>query len=264
MFEVRPSLGYRATLSVDELDIPWKVTITTFSEPDQVGRMRAANGTELRFGRTACQGFSPTVGLEVFVTTVGDHPLGGKRALKVRSTPTAEGEVRAAADLQAAQATARAAEAAAKRLEEITPLTSEDAITRRVKESVLADEEYDADERRLYKLVDDLKLVGPSPGHVRAILRGIAESHPMASFGSPGPLVHYVEGIPGFEDVLFELAASAPRSHFLWMLGRCVNGGGVRGAKARDILRAHFGGPSVPEALRLQAASFLAAQETKA
>jgi hypothetical protein len=246
-----------------ELDIPWKARITTFSEADQVGRMLAENGTELRFGRSACQGFAPTVGLEVFVTTVGDHPLGGKKALKARTTPTPEKELRASAELQATQAAAQATEAAAKRREEIRPLTSEDAITRRVKESVLADEGNDADTQRLYELVDDLKLVGRSPTHVRAILRGVAESHPMAHFGSPGPLVHYVETFPGFEDVLFELAVSVPTHHFLWMLGRCVNGGGDLGDKAAEILRAHFLGPNVPEALRQHAASFLAAQETK-
>jgi hypothetical protein len=246
----------------DELDAPWKATITAFSAADEVGSILAANGVELRFGRSACKGFSPTVGLEVFVTTIGDHPRGGKRALKVRLAPTPERELRIAAEREAADAAARAAETAAKRRDQLRPFTSEDAITRRVMDSVLPDEGYDADMQRLYELVDDLKLVGPSPGHVRAILRGIADSHPMAHFGSPGPLVHYVETFPGFEDALFELAASTPTSHFLWMLGRCVNGGGLRGQKARDVLRDHFGGPSVPEALRLEAASFLADLES--
>jgi hypothetical protein len=53
----------------------------------------------------------------------------------------------------------------AKRREELRSLTSEEAITRRVKESVLPDEGYDADLQRLYELEDDLERVGPSPGH---------------------------------------------------------------------------------------------------
>jgi hypothetical protein len=246
-------------MSEDELDTPWKATITEFNALDEVGRMQAANGVEVRFGRCACQGFSPSVGLDVFVTAIGDHPRGGKRALKVRLTPTSERELRITAEREAADAARQAAEAAARRREQIRPITSKDAIARRVKESVRPDEGLDADIRQLYELVDDLKLVGPSPEHVRAILRGIAESHPMAHFGSPGPLVHYVETFPGYEDVLFELATSTAASQFVWMLRRLANGGGVDGARARDVLRHHFVvGSSVPEDLRLEAAEFLA------
>ena len=247
-------------MTAGELEVPWRATITTFSEADQVGRLRVASGEDLRFGRSACQGFIPVVGMEVFVTVVGDHPLGGRKALKVRPKSITEQDVRNAEADQAARATAQAAEEAAKRRERVTPLTSPEQIVRRVKESVLADEDYDADSTRLYELVDDLELVGRSPSHVRAILQGIAESHPMAHFGSPGPLVHYVEKSQGFEEVLFELAASVPTFHFLWMLGRCVNGG-LSSARALSLIRAFSENQAVPESLRLEAASFVAKQE---
>jgi hypothetical protein len=243
-------------MKLDELDVPWSATITAFSELDQVGRMQVAGGEELRFGRSACEGLAPTVGMGVFVTIVGDHPLGGKKAFKVRITSTTEQQVRAAFVEQAAHERARAAEDAAKRLEVAGPMTSADAIIKRVMESVHPEEDYNDDIKPLYDLVDDLELVGRSPSHVRAILQGIANSHPMAHFGSPGPLVHYVEKFEGFEVTLFEIAASAPTFHFLRMLARCVNGD-LATARALAILVTYAESRTIPEGLRLEAAKFV-------
>ncbi|HZQ49750.1 MAG TPA: hypothetical protein VFB69_05540 [Candidatus Dormibacteraeota bacterium] len=60
---------------------------------------------------------------------------------------------------------------------------------------------------------------------VEPVLRFI-ESHPDIDFGSPGPLVHFVERfyLGGYEEALVESVLRQPRAHTVWMLNRLING----------------------------------------
>lgn len=52
------------------------------------------------------------------------------------------------------------------------------------------------------------------------------ETHPAADFGTPGPLVHFLETFygRGYEEKLVESLARRPTNHTVWMLNRIING----------------------------------------
>lgn len=64
---------------------------------------------------------------------------------------------------------------------------------------------------------------------VEAVLR-FMESQPSLDFGSPGPLVHFVERFNGeaYRDALRASLERKPTSHTAWMLNRVANGARTR------------------------------------
>ena len=52
------------------------------------------------------------------------------------------------------------------------------------------------------------------------------EQHPEVDFGTPGPLVHFVEGFygRGYEQELIESVNRKPTVHTVWMTNRVING----------------------------------------
>ena len=52
------------------------------------------------------------------------------------------------------------------------------------------------------------------------------ERHPLTSFGSPGPIVHFVETFykKGYEEKLISSLKRMPTVHTIWMLNRIING----------------------------------------
>lgn len=131
-------------------------------------------------------------------------------------------------------------------------------IRQRIIDAAGAGDDYDADEDALSSLVDELQEAGPTLEHAIGIVDGIAGADPLAHFGSPGPLVHFIETISGFETILLETADDLPRMHFVWMLGRVVNSGGANGERALEILRLYARDLDAPAALRAEVSSFLA------
>jgi hypothetical protein len=72
-------------------------------------------------------------------------------------------------------------------------------------------------------------------GAVRAVLE-FMEQRPDLYFGSPGPLVHFVERFygKGYEKELLASIQRKPTVHTVWMLNRVING--VRSAGERRRL----------------------------
>ncbi len=128
-------------------------------------------------------------------------------------------------------------------------------IEARIRESLAAAEGDDADEMRLQDLVDDLEAAGPTLEHATTILRAIGAAPPLTHFGSPGPLVHFVERIAGYERELHRAARATPTAHFLWMLQRRANGGD---AESVAIIREYAAPAEIPRQLRERAETFLA------
>ena len=52
------------------------------------------------------------------------------------------------------------------------------------------------------------------------------ERHPLTSFGSPGPIVHFVETFykKGYEEKLIASLKRTPTVHTIWMMHRIING----------------------------------------
>jgi hypothetical protein len=61
--------------------------IESYNVADNIGEIRMVAGTLLRFGKTACKGFEPAMGVKVHVVAVGPHPRGGQRAESVVLDP---------------------------------------------------------------------------------------------------------------------------------------------------------------------------------
>lgn len=51
------------------------------------------------------------------------------------------------------------------------------------------------------------------------------ERHPLADFGVPGAIVHFVEKYykKGYEDILYQSIKRSPAMHTVWMLNRICN-----------------------------------------
>jgi len=53
----------------------------------------------------------------------------------------------------------------------------------------------------------------------------LMERHPLADFGVPGAIVHFVEKYykNGYEDILYQSVKRSPAMHTVWMLNRICN-----------------------------------------
>jgi hypothetical protein len=49
------------------------------------------------------------------------------------------------------------------------------------------------------------------------------EENPEADFGAPGPIVHILEDLGGYEPALLESVQRMPIPHTLWMINRILN-----------------------------------------
>ena len=58
--------------------------------------------------------------------------------------------------------------------------------------------------------------------HYEVIFR-FMEEHPQADFGAPGPIVHAMEELGGYEEALAESIMRRPIPHTLWMVSRILN-----------------------------------------
>jgi hypothetical protein len=93
---------------------------------------------------------------------------------------------------------------------------------------------------------------------------GIFESHPgNAEMGAPGPLVHALETMAGYEEELVASLRRAPSYYGLWMANRILNGKPAKklAKELTDLLRSAAGNPSLDENLRDTATDFLEHQE---
>ena len=242
-----------------ELDTPEAATVVAFVAIDGVGRVRLESGEELRFGASAWKEGGPSIGAAVFVTAVGPHPMGGRRAVGLRLRPISEAAARAeVATLGEATAQAAEKERQARRVAALTTTTHEEIVAR-VRAAAPPDSE-DEDIQLLHGIAADLELVGPSLDHVKAILQGIGDSPPMSHFGSPGALVHYMERFTrkGYEEALLTAARLQPTAHLFWMLARCSKAGEPRAEDALAVLRSYLTDPRTPAELRDQVESLLA------
>lgn len=84
------------------------------------------------------------------------------------------------------------------------------------------------------------------------------ERHPLADFGMPGAIVHYVEKFykNGYEELLMESVKRRPAMHTVWMLNRIINGS-EEAEKYIDLMREVINRPDVHEDIKKSAENFL-------
>ena len=93
---------------------------------------------------------------------------------------------------------------------------------------------------------------------------GIFERHPeLSTLGEPGPLVHAIEQVPGYENALAASLDRSPSYYGVWMVNRILEGD--LSAEAREaylnLLRGVSASESAPPSVRGEAAQFLAFRE---
>jgi len=74
-----------------------------------------------------------------------------------------------------------------------------------------------------HQLTEGWKNEPENPDIVESILR-FMEGHPEIEYGTPGPLVHFVEAFPNYEEKLLESIERQPTPHTVGMLNRVING----------------------------------------
>lgn len=78
-----------------------------------------------------------------------------------------------------------------------------------------------------YEITEEIKTREDAFDSIDPLLM-ILEENPDVDFGSPGPIVHFVERYykNGYEEKLIDSLLRRPTNHTLWMLNRILNGSG--------------------------------------
>lgn len=89
------------------------------------------------------------------------------------------------------------------------------------------------------------------------------EQNPEADFGSPGPIVHNLEALGGYEPALLESVQRTPIPHTLWMINRILNSPLPESERTqwRAALESVARDESVPRYVREEALDFLDHQD---
>lgn len=116
---------------------------------------------------------------------------------------------------------------------------------------------------RLDQLCAELRgRLDADPNVVAPILFNFLERLDQADLGSPGPVVHLLEALPGYEGHLQQSLRRRPTPLTVWMVNRILNAS----PPDRDVwlafLRTAAGDTQLPEATREEARGYLAFQET--
>ena len=115
---------------------------------------------------------------------------------------------------------------------------------------------------RLWDIFGDFGSV-PERGRAMPAMFSLLERFPDAEFGSPGPLVHELEAIPGYLPLLRESLRRRPTPHSVDMINRLLNSDLPAGQRASWLseLRAAFAHPLASEQTRMAAKLYLEHQE---
>lgn len=84
-----------------------------------------------------------------------------------------------------------------------------------------------------------------------------------ADIGSPGPVVHLLERLPGYEEYLRESLARRPAQLTVWMANRILNTPAADRSAWLDLLRSAAEDEGLPRETRDDARSFVSYQEAR-
>ena len=116
---------------------------------------------------------------------------------------------------------------------------------------------------RLYEILDQLRPLSPDlRSSVISAIFGLIERHPEAELGTPGPLVHELEAIPGYQPFLRESVLRQPKDLSVWMVNRILNSEISSDARScwRQVLQMVLTHPLASKEARRTASDFLAHQ----
>jgi hypothetical protein len=131
----------------------------------------------------------------------------------------------------------------------------------------ITDQDFNQD---YYGVLDRMRVAAdeilelPHPLDLAPHLFRLMERFPEEDFGSPGPIVHALEAMPGFELLLRESVARKPTQHTVWMVNRLLNSrlDDATRASWMQALEAVLQHPECDEAARESATEFLRYQRS--
>jgi hypothetical protein len=117
---------------------------------------------------------------------------------------------------------------------------------------------------RLYELTDAVMKLSVPESAVPEMFR-LMERMPDAELGSPGPLVHTLEAISGYEAHLVESVRKQPSLLSVWMVNRILNSPISEDRRQfwMTLLQEPADRPDAPEPVRKDARDFLTRQRAK-
>jgi hypothetical protein len=111
---------------------------------------------------------------------------------------------------------------------------------------------------RLYDVLEGLEAI-PNAHLVVPAMLALLERYPFAEFGSPGPIVHTLEALGGYEDNLKASLNRQPTDLTVWMVNRILNSD--PSSKDREMwlteLRSASLHPKAPDQVKKAALAFL-------
>ncbi|WLD93782.1 hypothetical protein [Alkalihalobacillus sp. AL-G] len=110
-----------------------------------------------------------------------------------------------------------------------------------------------------YDVTEEIESYENAFDAIEPILK-LVEQNPEVDFGSPGPLVHFVEQFHGnfYEEKLVQSIQRYPTSHTLWMLNRIINGSqGEQKKYYLNVLQNVLNSPNVSNQVSSLAKEFL-------
>ena len=114
---------------------------------------------------------------------------------------------------------------------------------------------------RLDDLCNEIAAAEDRSSAIQPILR-FMEQHPGDDLGAPGPFVHLLEKLPGYERELLMSLRKAPTALTIWMLNRIINvSTGDTKARLLALMREVAGNASADAGARQAAADLLRYQE---
>ncbi len=113
---------------------------------------------------------------------------------------------------------------------------------------------------RLSRYCDELDAFSNSEAAM-SILFETMERLDGCDLGSPGPLVHTLEALPGYERLLKESLLRKPTSLSVWMINRILNGTSKDRTNWLALLRRTLSHPTASTDAKEQAIEFLKHQE---
>lgn len=119
--------------------------------------------------------------------------------------------------------------------------------------------EYDVNELIMEESVQCIKNYGYGVEAVKALLM-LIERHPLADFGIPGEIVHFVETFSGngYEDLLVQSVKRNPTLHTVWMLHRLINDpNGTRNNEFVSLMKEVADRPDIDKGIADLAKDFL-------
>ena len=124
-------------------------------------------------------------------------------------------------------------------------------------------DKYDeADLSVIYDSIDAITNAGYKVEAIEPLLQ-LFERHPIAYFGDPGAIVHFIEQFGGeYEDSLAASVKRTPTSTTVWMLNRCINAGEYV-EEFMDILKEIAGRTDVDKTIAERAQEYVEFQESR-